>query len=654
MRRPPEVGQVGLLVILMLGASGCAGFPQRSTGTSPWSAPADGQSASPPGLFSWWHHGSSQNTALETASARQADTAGPGPRDALANEGETSPWPETQAEWMARNFPRFNRIWNGSTTGPARAAADRGDDLSTSRTRSRQPVTDTSVTDAAPRSDRAVQPTDGSSGDDTGSNANRPRPGVKKTDDLPFSRTPPPVRSPRPSTAEPVSDQSPANDERPVPIPSDLTESAEPARSQPKANPTTEPQETPQEIEPDSSVDRTSARPQELDDILPAPALGGPQKPVNSDPGTQAADASPSATESSPVGAPQPAPQPAPEPTPDTRVAQAPPAAEQTKPAPPPPPAQQTAPAPPPPPTQRTAPAPAPAEGTQPASTPPEPPAPPAATPAEGAKPAAPAPAETPAQTSPAPATSVPAPASGQAQAPAFAAGQRPLAASGQSPYTSPSHATQPQPRHHLLSWLFHDDATPLASAQLPTVAFPTSYASPQSVAATTGQGKTPACDTAEKAPKKPCFLKVWIHDWKSGHGANGDGCAQGGNCASVQASVAARETAKTPKKPCVLKGLLHDVTHGDACGNGVATASPQSQSACETGAKAPKKPCFLKVWIHDWKNAHNSGCGCCQKGGGSCGQSGQCCGGGGSPVAASAQGSVAAAQATGQPSARR
>ena len=45
MRRPPEVGQAGLLVILLLGASGCAGFPQRTIGTAPGSAPADGQSA---------------------------------------------------------------------------------------------------------------------------------------------------------------------------------------------------------------------------------------------------------------------------------------------------------------------------------------------------------------------------------------------------------------------------------------------------------------------------------------------------------------------------------------------------------------------------------------------------------------------------------
>ena len=55
MRRPPEVGKAGLIVLLLLGAAGCAGFPQRTNGNSPWSDPANGQPASPPGLFSWWH-----------------------------------------------------------------------------------------------------------------------------------------------------------------------------------------------------------------------------------------------------------------------------------------------------------------------------------------------------------------------------------------------------------------------------------------------------------------------------------------------------------------------------------------------------------------------------------------------------------------------
>jgi hypothetical protein len=149
--------------------------------------------------------------------------------------------------------------------------------------------------------------------------------------------------------------------------------------------------------------------------------------------------------------------------------------------------------------------------------------------------------------------------------------------------------------------------------------------------------------------------LKVWIHDWKSGHGWDDDGCGHGGACASAQSNAAPCETCKAPEKPCFLKVWIHDwkngkgCSHGDGCGHGSVTASPQSPAVCETAAKAPKKPCFLKAWIHDWKNGHGSGCDGCQKGGGSCCQSGKCCGGGGSPVSASGQGSMARALSTGQ-----
>jgi hypothetical protein len=194
---------------------------------------------------------------------------------------------------------------------------------------------------------------------------------------------------------------------------------------------------------------------------------------------------------------------------------------------------------------------------------------------------------------------------------------------------------------------------TAQSQAQLPAAVFPTTYSSPQGVLPT-AQGNAAACETTNKPAKKPCFLKVWIHDWKSGHGWD-DGCGHGGACASAQSNDAPCETAKAPKKPCFLKVWIHDwkngkqCSHGDGCGQSGVTASPQSPAVCETTAKAPKKPCFLKVWIHDWKNGHGSGCDGCQNGSGSCCQSGKCCGGGGSPVSASGQGSVASSQATGQ-----
>ena len=114
MRRPPDVGQAGLFLILLLGASGCAGFPQRTTGTSPWPPGSDGETASPPGLFSWWHRSPSRVDAAPADSTRLAETARPSQGNADASQTATNPWPETQSEWMARTFPRFNRLWNGS------------------------------------------------------------------------------------------------------------------------------------------------------------------------------------------------------------------------------------------------------------------------------------------------------------------------------------------------------------------------------------------------------------------------------------------------------------------------------------------------------------------------------------------------------------
>ena len=116
MRRPPEVGQAGLLVILLLGASGCAGFPQRTIGSSPWSAPADGQAASPPGLFSWWHREQLANhRGKRPLRQRKPETARPRP---ALRRSRTSrrrvPGPKrNRSGWLATS-PDSTGIWNGS------------------------------------------------------------------------------------------------------------------------------------------------------------------------------------------------------------------------------------------------------------------------------------------------------------------------------------------------------------------------------------------------------------------------------------------------------------------------------------------------------------------------------------------------------------
>ncbi len=563
MRRPPEVGQAGLLVVLLLGLSGCAGFPQRTGGSSPWPNSADGQSVTPPGLFSWWHRASAQPTAEATSADVQTDSARPVQRETVASQSSSSPWPETQAEWTARNFPRLTRLWNGT---PTEAPGNR-DHLAATRTQPNPPADD------ATRS-------------------------ARESEDL-------------------------------VTSPSDPTDGARRTSFQPDADSAEPQQNTGRPAAPKADDDAAATQPRQLTDIVPAPVLEQPQESVGTNRSNAAATqaATPSDTASDHVPAP----------TFGARLAQVPPA---------PPPSQGTPPAP----------APAPATGNRPASTPPEPPAPPAtdqpATPMPTPAPPAsttPAYAPSPAQTS----QTAPAPLSVHAQA------QRPLAASGQSPYASLTQTEQTQPRHHLLSWLFHDeddDRAPLPSSQLPPAAFPTTYTSPQNALAT-GQGTTCAPDGTCKPPKKPCFLKVWIHDLKQGHGSDAD-CGHGGVCASAQGNATPCETTKPPKKPCFLKVWMHDLKNGGKCPGGdgctqQVTASPQAPTVCETAAKAPKKPCFLKVWIHDFKSGHGSGCGSCKTGGGSCSNSCKCCGGSGgqSPALATAQGGgIATAQGAPEP----
>ena len=69
------------------------------------------------------------------------------------------------------------------------------------------------------------------------------------------------------------------------------------------------------------------------------------------------------------------------------------------------------------------------------------------------------------------------------------------------------------------------------------------------------------ACETAAKAPKKPCFLKVWIHDWKNGHGSDA-------------------EVARKAAAPCCQSCKC--------CGGGTpVAASPQGGVASAQGATA-------------------------------------------------------------------
>jgi hypothetical protein len=561
MRRPPEVGQAALYLVLLLGLSGCAGFPQRSTGSSPWETGSDQGNASPPGLFSWWHRSTTQTGAAPSSSSETPEAARPSQDYAQATQAAANPWPETQSEWMARNFPRFNRLWNGTPAAIPPRPTDTNGVTWTNRMRDRAPAADVAEKNSA----------------DSGE-----------------------------------------------------TDGALRTSFQPDADGAKAAQTPSRAAETDSSAGQSPAVPPALPDILPAPTLAGPRESAtaeaavspatSSSPGSSEADGQASNTE--------------PPASLDSRLAQVPPA---------------------PPPVQRTPPAPAPS-GANPSAA--SPPTPPAATPDASAPVAAPA-ASTPAAANPTQATPAPpsatiaapaAPTTAQTPAPAVVSAQRPIFSSGQSIYASPPPMAPAQPRHHLFGWLFHDDDdnASVASGQAPPTAFPTMFSSPQNVAPA-GQGSAAGCETAACSTKKPCFLKVWIADWKNGHGSSKGDCGHGGPCASAQTDVTACDSGSTaPKKPCFLKVWIADwkSSHGSGgndCGHGGVCASPQgSAAACETTVSAPKKPCFLKVWMADWKNSH--GCGGCEKGGGTSGQACKYCGAK-APVTGSAQGGLASPQ---------
>jgi hypothetical protein len=140
-------------------------------------------------------------------------------------------------------------------------------------------------------------------------------------------------------------------------------------------------------------------------------------------------------------------------------------------------------------------------------------------------------------QPSPPSVQTAPAPVSVQTQAPPPASDQPVVRGSSQAIYASPPPVAPQEPRHKFLSWLFVEEKIePLASPQFPPATFPPTYHahSPQPgqvLAAPQAHAVTAA--VATKAPKKPCFLKVWFQKPKGcGHVSCCTGCHHAG-CAS-------------------------------------------------------------------------------------------------------------------------
>ena len=122
MRRPPEVG---LVVLLLLGLSGCAGLQQRLS----WSSPSttDVGRTDPP----------APSRVLMVASTRRRAPAAQGPVSKLAESSKAAPatadtklplnsWPDPPSDGFSRYFPMLSRRWD-------RGRSERVDATSTGR-----------------------------------------------------------------------------------------------------------------------------------------------------------------------------------------------------------------------------------------------------------------------------------------------------------------------------------------------------------------------------------------------------------------------------------------------------------------------------------------------------------------------------------------
>ena len=486
MRRPREAG---IVVLLLLGLSGCAGVPQRSSWTSPSEPVADGAEARPSGrLLSWWRRPRAEaNTELPQGTAPVvAATSGSG---VMARESQPASevWPERRDGLLSR-LPVLGRLWSG-------AGRDRSEESSISELRRGPGPWGGEVTAAAwpAAGDRQAQAADTAAG---GALAARPRQAVRRRG----SAAPPPSAAPAPTAVRPAREAEPSGE---------VTLEVSGPPPQP------------------ASGDRLPSSPTASDSSAPLTGLVplGPGPQV--DPAAIPASAAVAEAAPPPPAAPDPAP-----PAPRLGSQAAGGDADASQPPPPPPPT-----------LRRTAPPPSTPPGGEPETTPPPSPNAPAAPAAEGSSPPGSAPSR-PSATSTG--TSAPTRATVPGSSP------RLIAASAQGVYDSTMPApvaTSPHSRcslHGRLCPLKHHG--PLPSSQLPPATFPTTYEScipgpGHAKSSPHGCGSPCECTPPVKV-KKPCFLKTWLH--KATCPGQGCGCCVG-DCGSHGPAVTATSQLGVP-----------------------------------------------------------------------------------------------------------
>ena len=111
MGRPPRIG---LVVMLLVGLTGCAGVPQRLSWSSP-STDSTRTDDTSPLRFSWWRRVGNPNSGNAETATRLSGTA-----KTRTTSGDTAMptdgWPEPKSDGLSRFFPLLSRRWDSSSS----------------------------------------------------------------------------------------------------------------------------------------------------------------------------------------------------------------------------------------------------------------------------------------------------------------------------------------------------------------------------------------------------------------------------------------------------------------------------------------------------------------------------------------------------------
>ncbi len=188
MRRSPLVG---LLVLSVMGFSGCAGLSKRMDWSSPRAdLPAAAEAPAQP-RFSWWRRPQAEPPPTDSLAEIAGVNRALMPAPSATIPGDV--WPESKSDWMVRYFPNLSRLLNGNAAGNSPEPEPVSDIVRVS------PRSRPLAASHAGRADDDVRPVDASADDDI---AARDRPSVTETRERfvpPVVPTPLLVRS-RPQT----------------------------------------------------------------------------------------------------------------------------------------------------------------------------------------------------------------------------------------------------------------------------------------------------------------------------------------------------------------------------------------------------------------------------------------------------------------------